>query len=110
MPAMRGIAKGAEIGVMRSGDEDGAAWFGDAVKFFHGRDDVRDVFDDVFGTKLVERIIAEGQAAMVQVAEDIGGGGWIHIEADGAGIFCRSAAYVENARQSSSYCGFGGQF
>jgi hypothetical protein len=47
---------------------------------------------------------------MVEMAEDIGGGGWIHIEADGAGIFCRPTAYVENARQSSSHCGFGRQF
>jgi hypothetical protein len=95
---------------VRGSDEDSAAGFGYAMKFFHGRDNVRDVFDDVFGAELVERIIAKGQAAMVEMAEDIGGGGWIHIEADGAGIFCRPTAYVENARQSSSYCGFGRQF
>jgi hypothetical protein len=56
----------------------------------------------VLGAEMVEGIIAEGQAAMVQMAEHIGGRGWIHIEADGAGIFCRSTAYVENAWQSSS--------
>src|SRR5277367_1043343 len=100
MPAMRRVAERTVIRVMRSGDENGAAWFGDAVKLFHGGDDVRDVFDDVFGAKLVERIIAKGQAAAVQMAEHIGSGGWIHIEADRAGIFCRTAAYVENARQS----------
>ena len=97
-----GIAERTVIRVVRRGDEDGAAGFGDAVKFFHGGDDVRDVFDDVFGAELVEGIIAEGQAAMVQMAEHVGGGGRIHVEADGAGIFCRTAAYVENARQSSS--------
>src|SRR5271155_5700031 len=95
---------------MRSGDENGAPGLGDAVEFFHGRDDVGDVFDDVFGAELVERIIAEGQAAVVEMAEDIGGGGWIHIEADRAGIFCWTAANVENARQSSSCRRFFGQF
>src|SRR5271154_5885210 len=96
---MGGIAKGAVIRVVRSGDENGAAGIGDAVKFLHGGNDVRDVFDDVFGTELIEGIVAEGQAAMVQMAKDIGGRGWIHVEADGAGIFRRPAAYVENARQ-----------
>ena len=110
MPAMRGIAEGTVIRVMRRGDENGAARFGDAMKFFHGGDDVRDVFDDVLGAELVEGIVAEGQAAMVQMAEHIGGGGRIHIEADGAGIFCRPAAYVENARQSVSCGRFFGQF
>src|SRR5277367_867964 len=110
VPAMSGIPEGAEIGVMRSGDENGAPGFGDAVEFFHGGDDVRDVFDDVFGAELVEGIVAEGQAAVVQMAENIGGGGWIHIEADGAGIFCWTAAYVENARQSSSCGRFFNQF
>src|ERR1700733_2587295 len=110
VPAMRRVAEGAVIRVVRSGDEDGAAGFGDAVKFFHGRDDVRDGFDDVFGAKLIERIVAEGQTAMVQMAEDIGGCGWIHIEADGAGIFCRPTTYVENARQSISHSGICEQF
>src|SRR5271169_7219454 len=110
VPAMGGIAERTVIRVVRGGDEDGAAGFGDTVKFFHGGDDVRDVFDDVFGAELVEGIVAEGQAAAVQMAEDIGGGGWIHIEADGAGIFCRPTAYVENARQTSSSRKVFGQF
>src|SRR6202041_1851092 len=110
VPAMCGIAEGAVIGVVRRGDENGSSGFSDAVKFFHRRDDVRDVFDDVLGAELVEGIIAKGQAAMVQMAEDIGGGGWIHIEANGAGIFRRPAAYVENARQSSSCGRFCSQF
>jgi hypothetical protein len=95
---------------MRGGDENCAAWFGNAMKFFHGGDDVRDVFDDVLGAQMIEGIIAERQAAAIEMAEDIGGGGWIHIEADGAGIFRRPAAYVENARQSNSYGRFCGQF
>jgi hypothetical protein len=74
------------------------------MKFFHGGDDVRDVFNDVLGAEVIEGIIAEGQAAVIQMAENIGGGGGIHIEADGAGVFRWSTAYVENARQSSS-CG-----
>src|SRR5271156_3234356 len=110
VPAMGGIAEGTEIGVVRSGDENCPARLGDAVKFFHGGDDVRDVFDDVFRADLIERIIAEGQAAVVEMAEDIGGGGWIHVEADGAGIFCRPTAYVENARQTSSSRKVFGQF
>src|SRR5580704_13853214 len=101
MPAMRRVAKGTVIRVVRGGDENCAARLGDAVKFFHGSDDVRDVFDDVFGAELVEGIIAEGQSAVVQMAEYIGSGGWIHVESDGAGIFCRTTAYVENAWQSS---------
>src|SRR5580658_8467764 len=76
VPAMRGVAERTVIRVVRRGDEDGAAGFGYAMKFLHGGDDVRDVFDDVFGADLVERIIAKGQAAMVEMAEDIGSGGW----------------------------------
>src|SRR5580704_5090063 len=110
MPAMGGIAERAEIRVMGSGDEDGAARFGDAVKFFHGGDVVRYMFDDVLGAEMVEGIIAEGQAALVQMAEHIGGRGWIHIEANGAGVFCRPTAYVENAWQSGSCGRFCSQF
>src|SRR5580704_213248 len=109
VPAMCRITERTVIRVVRRGDENGAAGLGDAVKFFHGGDDVRDVFDDVLGAELVEGTIAEGQAAVVEVAEDIGGGGGIHVEADGAGVFCRPTAYVENARQSSSNGRFFGQ-
>ena len=45
------------------------------MKFFHGGDDIRNVFDDVFGAQMVEGIIAKREAAAVQMAEYVGGGG-----------------------------------
>src|ERR1700678_1990712 len=46
MPAMRGIAKGTVIRIVRRSDEDRAARLRDAMKFLHRRNDIRYVFDN----------------------------------------------------------------
>jgi hypothetical protein len=84
---------------MRRGDENRAAGFCDAMKFFHGGDDVGDVFDHVLAADVVEGVVFERERAFIEMRDDVGGGVHVHIEADRAGIFFGTAAYVENARQ-----------
>src|SRR5258705_116250 len=59
VPAMSGIAEGAEIGIVRGLDADAAAGAHQAMKFLHGGDHVGEVLDDVDGAQLVERVIGE---------------------------------------------------
>ena len=46
---MRGIAKGAEIGVMRRHNDQPAAWGEQTMEVFHGAQHARDVFDYMGG-------------------------------------------------------------
>src|SRR5580704_3893993 len=99
MPAVGGVAERAVVGVVRRGNENRAAGFCDAVKFFHRGDDVGDVFDDVLAANVVEGVVFKRERAFIEMRDDVGGGVDVHIEADGAGIFFGTATYVENARQ-----------
>jgi hypothetical protein len=77
-----------------SGEKNGAAGPSDAMELLHGGHDVVDMFDDVLGAKLIEGIVGKGKTTFVEIAQNIGGGGCIHIQTDGTGIFCRAAADV----------------
>src|SRR5580704_3473305 len=82
MPAMRGIAERAEVGVMRSDDEDAAGRRDDAVKLLHGADDIGYMLDDMHGAKRCERVVAERVRETVEVADDVGPAARIAIDAD----------------------------
>jgi len=103
MPAMGGIAERTEIGVMRRGDEDRSTSARDAVEFLHGGDNVGDVFDDVNGADFVKYAFAKGKRAAVNVAEDVGRGAGILVNANGAGRFNDTAADIKDSRQDVMY-------
>src|SRR5947209_7837754 len=94
---MSGIAEGAEIGVMRSNDEDSASLRGYAVELFHGAHHVGDVLDDMHGANGGKGGAPERIGETVQIADDVGAGGRIPIDADRTGIFIDTAADVQNA-------------
>ena len=92
---MGGIAKGTEIRVMRRYDERFAAGTQQAVEFLHGLDYVGDVLDHMNGLQFIEGGIAEGVREAVEVAEDIGAGSGVAVDADGAREFVDATADVE---------------
>lgn len=105
MPAVSGITERAEISVMRRGDEDRSTSSCDAVEFLHGGDDVGDVFDDVNGADFVKYAFAKGKRAAVNVAEDIGRGTGIFVNANGAGRFYDTAADIKDSMQGAILSG-----
>jgi hypothetical protein len=66
------------------------------VEFLHGADDILNVLNHMDGADLGEGGVAEGVGETVEVGEDVGVGGGIAVEADGAGEFVDAAAYVED--------------
>jgi hypothetical protein len=66
------------------------------VEFFHGADHILHVLNYMNGADLAESVIAERVGEAVEFGEDVGAGGGIAIDADGAGEFVDAASYVEN--------------
>jgi len=93
-----GVAEGAVVGIVWGFDADAASGADQAVEFFHGADDVCEVFYDVDGAEVIEGAVGEGVREMVEVAEDVGGAGGIEVDADCAGEFADSAADVEGSQ------------
>ena len=93
---MRRIAKGTEIGVVGSDNEDPAGRPNDAMELLHRADHVREMLDDVNGPKRLEGIIAERIRESIEVADDIGARARIPIDSDSAGVFVDAAADVES--------------
>lgn len=94
MPAMGGVAPGAEVGIVRRFEDDLAAGLQNAVEFFHGGDDVADVFNDVDEAGLVERARFDGPGELIEIPDDVGGGIGVAIDAGAAGVFLDSAAHI----------------
>lgn len=97
---MSWIGEGVAVAVMRGKYENRAAGARDAVKFFDGGDHVANVLDQMFGAHLIEGVVSKRKPTLIEIAEDVSGGVWIHIEADGTGILRWPAAHVQNSRQS----------
>ena len=96
MPAVRGIAKRAEIGVMRGHDDDAAARCQQAMELFDGADHVGDVFDQVYGADPGERVIAKRERKVIEVGDNVGAGVEVAIQSDRAGVLIYSATNVED--------------
>jgi hypothetical protein len=96
VPAMGGIAKGAEISVMWRNDDDPTARCEYAMELFYSADHISYVFDDVDGADLAEGAVAERKWEMIQVRDDVGPGMWASIQAYGAGVLVEPAADIEN--------------
>lgn len=85
---------------MRRFQDDTASRTHQPVEFLHRSDHVGNVLYHVNRAQLVKRIIAKRIRKMVQVAQHIGLGARIVIDADGAGELVDAAADVEDARGS----------
>jgi len=83
---------------MRRDDHEPAAGREQAVKLFHGADDVRQVLDDVNGADLSKRVFAEREREMVEIGENVGPGVRVAIDTDGSRIFVDPAADVEDGK------------
>ena len=98
VPAVRGIAKRAEIGVVGCNDKNAATRRRDAVEFFDRADDVGDMFDHVNGADFPESVIAKRKRIAVEICDDIRARVRIAIDADATGIFVDAAADIENGK------------
>ncbi len=98
MPPMRGVAERAEVGIVRSGDEDASAIPQQAMELLHGTDHVGHVLDNVDGPDFVEGVIAERVRKVVEIAKDVGARSGNAVDADRAGIFVNPTPNVENSR------------
>lgn len=98
VPAVGGIAKGAEIGVVRGNDNDSAAGYEQAMELFYRADHVGYVFDDVGGADLAEGVVAEWKWEMIQVCDHVRPGMRTTIQADSAGVLVEPAADIENGK------------
>lgn len=98
VPAVGGIAKGAEISVVGCNDDDAAARRQQSVELFYRADHVSDVFNDVGGADLTEGAVAEREWEMIQAGDDVGPGMRVAIEAYGARVLVEPAAHIENGK------------
>src|SRR5579872_6709682 len=96
MALVGGVAKGAEIGVVRSLDTHRPARAHQSVKLLHSANHVVYVFDDVDGCEAVERPVREGIREAVEVCQNIGAAGGIPIDSNGTGLLVNPAANVEH--------------
>ena len=64
------------------------------VDLLHDGDEVVEVLEDVDGVHLVERVVAEGEAAG-QVGDDLDAGDGADVKADGAGYLAVAAAEID---------------
>jgi hypothetical protein len=96
VPAVAGIAKRAEIGVVRRYDDGASAGCKQPVKFFDGAYHVRDMLDHVDGADFAERAVTERKGEMIQAGDYVSPGMGITVEADCAWMLVEAAPYVKN--------------
>src|SRR6185437_13454276 len=95
MPAVRRIAKGTEICVMRRNNQNLAARREQPVKLLHTSDHVGNVLDDVNCTNKAKLAIGERIREMVQIAEDVGTARGIAVDSDRSRIFVNATTDVK---------------
>lgn len=97
MPAVRGVAPGDEIRVVRGDQVERPSGSGHAVELGHRLHHVLHVLDEVDGADLIEDTFHKWQR-LVQVADDIRRRGIkVRVHADGARRFHLPAANLQNA-------------
>ena len=98
VPAVGGIAKGAEISVVGGNDNGAAAVSQQPVELFHGAYYVNYVFDHVDGAYLAEGAVSEREREVIEVGNDVGSNTRVAIQAYSARVFVKTAAAVENGQ------------
>ena len=73
VPAVRGIAEGAEVRVMRRSDVYGATRTKEAVELLHSADDVGDVLDHMNRAHVIEALVTKRVREPVHVHQHVGG-------------------------------------
>lgn len=96
VPAVRRIAEGAEVGVMRRDDVRRAARPQQAMKLFHRRDHVSHMLDHMHGAYLVENAIPQRIWMPIEIADHIRCSTGDAVKSDGAGIFVYPTADIED--------------
>ena len=95
MPAMGGIAKRAEVGIVRRDDQHLAAAADQPVKFLHAADHVGKMLDHVHGLQPVESRIAKRIRKTVQIRDYVRPRRRIAVDAYGPCFLIDPAAYVQ---------------
>src|SRR5439155_21128291 len=98
--AVRGVAEGAEVGVVRGLDAHRTAWARQAVELLHGADHVVHMLDHMDRKHAVEAVIAERIRGAVEIAQNVGAAGGIAVDADGARPLVDAAADVQRSYTS----------
>ena len=101
MPLMRRVAKRTEIRVVRSKNDDATAASEQAVKLFHGANDIADMLNDVHGPHFAKGAVREWEGELIQVGDDVCSGVQIPINADRTRILVIAAADIQNTHGSS---------
>src|SRR5579884_2743125 len=101
---MRRIAERTEVSVMWRNDVNTAAGTHQAVEFFDGPHHVADVFDDVNRPQQIEGIIFKRVGKPVEIANHVGLGARVDVDADGAWILVDPAADVKNSHPFCNDC------
>src|ERR1022692_3756016 len=104
MVLVRGIAEGAEIGVMRRLQAHRAARLLQPVELLHGADHGAHVIDGMDGRQPIERVVGERVGKAVEVRQDVGAAGGIAVDSDGAGLLVNPAAHVQRPQASAITC------
>src|SRR5437016_4423344 len=104
MALMRGVAEGAEVGVMRSYQVNGAAGAHQAVEFLHGANHVVEMFNHMDGGEPVKATVGERIGKAVEIGQNIRAAGGVAIKADGAGLLVNAAAHIEQLHPCATAC------
>ncbi len=102
MPAVGGVAEGAEIRVMRRDDHSLAVRAEKPMKLFHRSNYVRYVLDHMNGAYLAEGAVGKRKRTLIEIGDHVGTRVCVAVNANRSGILVDSATYVEN-RQNSNY-------
>ncbi len=90
------VAKGAEIGVVRSDDDRAAARCEETVELLHRANHVGYVFDDMDCPHFAKRAVSEWKRVLVEIRNYIGASMLVTIDSDRARILVNSAAHIED--------------
>ena len=101
MPAVRRIAEGAEIRVMRSRNIHGPARTEQPVKLLDGTDHIGYMLYDVHGADVIETRLPKRVRKTVDVDNDVGCGAFDSVDAYRSGILVDPAADIEDASSRS---------
>lgn len=96
VPAVGGIAKRTEIGVVRRDDKGATARREQAMKLFYSADHIGDMLDDVNGTELMKRVVAKWERKAVEIGNDVCARIWIAIDTNGARMLVQPTADIKN--------------
>ena len=97
MPAMSGVAKRAEIGVMRRYHDQAPSRSQQAMKVFHRPHDTRHVLDHVRAADFSKAAVGKGQGRLIEIRNHIRAARRMRVYANRSRKFVDTAAGVQHA-------------